>query len=53
MDQTVYKLRIRYKGRSITKHYSDARVAQRWADEHAEAGTLLFFGKYDLQEQIV
>jgi hypothetical protein len=53
MDATVYKLRISYKGQSITKHYSDARVAQRWADEHAEAGTLLFFGKYNLEEQIV
>lgn len=53
LDQQVYKLRIRYNDQSITKHYSDARVAQRWADEHAKAGTLLFYGKYTLEERIV
>jgi hypothetical protein len=53
LDAHVYKLRIRYKGQSITKHYSDERVAERWAEEHARAGTLLFYGKYTLEEKIV
>lgn len=52
MDEVVYKLRFTAGGKTHTSHYSDAKVAARWAKVHRRAGTLQFYGRYRLEERL-
>lgn len=53
-DEVVYKIRYQLPdgSGSNTKHYSDADVAARWVRSKRLDGTLLFFGRYRIEEDL-
>lgn len=55
LDDVIYKLRFRIQSAdgapsSKTMYYSDPDEARHRARMHSEAGTLLFFGRYQLEK---
>ena len=54
-DSDVWKIRFarRNGGGSETVYRTSAEVAYSFAAQHRAAGTLLFFGKYELVNEVV
>jgi hypothetical protein len=53
LDTTVYKIRYRRAdGASNTTYYSDPKLADAAAVSFAEAGQLIYYGRYALEEEM-